>query len=283
MPSNKTTLITDFDNTLYDWFHMWFQSFDAMLNEIVKISGIERAVLLPEIRAIHQKYGTSEYAFLIESLPSLKAKFPNQNLNQLFDPAIHAYRSARNRSLRLYDGVMDALLQLRARDVSIILYTDSLAFYTVDRVKRLGLDGVVDFLYSPPDHEIPDSITTHSQRDKYRLEKTKHRHLRPGEQKPNPEVLKDILTGVGRLAEECIYVGDSLLKDIAMAQDAAVLDVFAEYGRVQDKREYELLQQVSHWTEDMVQKERNTSKRDITPTNTIGQFAEIIKFFGGVT
>lgn len=280
MPSQKNTLITDFDNTLYDWFHMWFQSFDAMLNEIVGTSGIERDTLLPEIRAIHQKYGTSEYAFLIESLPSLKAKFPDQNLNQLFDQAIHAYRSARNRSLRLYDGAMETLLQLRARGVLIILYTDSLAFYTVDRVKRLGLDGVVDFLYSPPDHEVPNSIVAHGQREKYRLEKTQHRHLRPGEQKPNPDVLKEILSGVGRAAEECVYIGDSLLKDIAMAQDAGVLDVFAEYGRVQDKREYELLQQVSHWTEDMVQKERKTSKRDISPTFSVGQFSEITKFFG---
>ena len=68
-----TTLITDFDNTLYDWFHMWHQSFAAMLREVERISGIARSELLPQIRAVHQKYGTSEYAFLLEEVPALQA------------------------------------------------------------------------------------------------------------------------------------------------------------------------------------------------------------------
>ena len=96
----KTTLITDFDNTLYDWFHMWDQSFRPMLAEIVRISGVSEDVLIPEIRRVHQRYGTSEYAFLIEELPSLKGAFPNQNLPEIFDSAIHAYRSARKSSLQ---------------------------------------------------------------------------------------------------------------------------------------------------------------------------------------
>jgi len=65
----RTTLISDFDNTLYDWFHMWYQSFGAMLQEIVRISGVGEDVLIPQIREIHQKYHTSEYAFLLEELP----------------------------------------------------------------------------------------------------------------------------------------------------------------------------------------------------------------------
>jgi phosphoglycolate phosphatase len=277
----KTVLITDFDNTLYDWFHMWFQSFDAMLTEIEAISGIRREDLIPEIRAIHQKYGTSEYAFLIQAMPSLAKRFAGDDLTKVFDPAIHAYRSARKRSLQLYDGVMATLVELRKRGITIVLYTDSLAFYTGDRVKRLGLDGVVDFLYSPPDHEIPALTPSYAQGGKHQLELTQHRYLRPGEQKPNPEVLADILSGIGKSKEDCIYVGDSLLKDIAMAQDAGVTDVYAEYGRVQDKREYELLQQVSHWTEEMVQREKVTSKREVKPTFSIEKFSDVIRFFGG--
>src|SRR5205823_442116 len=44
-----TTLITDFDNTLYDWFHVWYQSFSAMFSEIQRISGIDEAALISEI------------------------------------------------------------------------------------------------------------------------------------------------------------------------------------------------------------------------------------------
>ncbi len=122
MPAN--TLITDFDNTLYDWFHMWTVSFSAMLSEIERISGIERAKLIPEIRVIHQEYGTSEYAFLVEKIPSLQKLYPDrEKLMEAFDPAIHAYRSARKSSLQLYDGVAETLSLLRSRGVLIVLYT----------------------------------------------------------------------------------------------------------------------------------------------------------------
>jgi hypothetical protein len=53
----KTTLITDFDNTLYDWFHTWYVSFNAMLVEIERISGIRRAELITEIRRIRAGSG----------------------------------------------------------------------------------------------------------------------------------------------------------------------------------------------------------------------------------
>ncbi len=272
-----TVLITDFDNTLYDWFHMWHQSFSAMLAEIERVSGVDRAILTREIRVIHQKYGTSEYAFLIEKIPSLQTKFGGQDLSKIFDSAIHAYRRARIDSLHLYDGVTETLVNLRSRGVLIVLYTESLAFYTTDRIKRLGLDDLVDFVYSPPDHEIPDSMPSHTTREKYKFLHAVHRYLGEGELKPNPSVLRDIISGIGQTQDKCIYLGDSKMKDIAMAQDAGVTDVFAEYGVVQHRQEYELLREVSHWPDVDVLREKQ--ERTVIPTHTISQFREIIRFF----
>src|ERR1051326_7424562 len=118
----RTTLITDFDNTLYDWFHVWYQSFSAMLAEIQRISGIDESALIPEIREIHQKYHTSEYAFLIEELPCLREKFPGQDLRAVFDEAIHAYRKARKANLALYETVSETLSDLKSQGVLIIIY-----------------------------------------------------------------------------------------------------------------------------------------------------------------
>lgn len=277
----RTTLITDFDNTLYDWFQMWHQSFTAMLREIVRISGIPESILLPEIRAIHQRYGTSEYAFLIEKIPSLQREYPNASLNEVFDDAIHAYRSARIANLKLYPDVRETLVELRARGVMIVLYTDSLAFYTSDRVRRLELDALVDFLFSPPDHEIPGSVTSHTQRDHYRLLHAQHRYLPEGVIKPNPEVLLDIVHDIGRSKDECIYLGDSKMKDIAMAQDAGITDVYAEYGVVQGHPGYPLLRDVSHWTDADVKREKDVADRSVSPTHTIGKFSQMKDFFGG--
>jgi FMN phosphatase YigB (HAD superfamily) len=278
-----TTLLTDFDNTLYDWFGMWHASFSAMVEEIAKISGLDEKVLYPEIRVIHQKYRTSEYAFLIEEIPSLKALYPDSDLTKVFDKAIHAYRSARKRSLVLYEGVRETLSSLRSKGVLIAIYTESRAYYTNYRIRKLGLDDLVDVVFSPPDHEIPLSAAAYNlggSDGTNRLLHARHVFLPPGVLKPNPEVLLDIVKEIGRRPLDCVYVGDSLMKDVAMAQDAGVADVLAEYGVVQHHLGYDLLRKVSHWSEEDVQREKAVSKsRSVTPTHIIDNFSQIDSFF----
>ncbi len=49
----KSVLITDLDNTLFDWVEIWYQSFSAMLNTILKVTGIEEDKIKNEIRTVH--------------------------------------------------------------------------------------------------------------------------------------------------------------------------------------------------------------------------------------
>src|SRR5687767_5992672 len=99
------TVVTDLDNTLFDWVEMWGASFTALLNVLLRKSGVPREVLLAEIRAVHQRYHTTEYAFLIQELPSLRRLHPNEDLTVVYADAIRAYKDARTASLRLYPGV----------------------------------------------------------------------------------------------------------------------------------------------------------------------------------
>ena len=39
MPERKSVVITDLDNTLFDWFEIWYQSFTALLDCLAKDSG----------------------------------------------------------------------------------------------------------------------------------------------------------------------------------------------------------------------------------------------------
>jgi phosphoglycolate phosphatase-like HAD superfamily hydrolase len=52
-------LITDLDNTLWDWFEAWFRSFSAMLDRLSSKTGISKEQLENEIREVHQRHGTS--------------------------------------------------------------------------------------------------------------------------------------------------------------------------------------------------------------------------------
>ncbi len=65
-----------------------------MLTELEKTSGIEKSVLLPEIKKVHEGHGTAEYAFLIQELPSILKKHPSADKKEVVDfynSSVHAY------------------------------------------------------------------------------------------------------------------------------------------------------------------------------------------------
>lgn len=279
-----SVVITDLDNTLFDWFEVWHRSFKAMLDVIVDKSGIPRDDLLSEIKAIHQRHRTSEYAFLIEEIPSLQTKHPGKNLVELYNDAIHAYRSARKATLRRYPSVKATLEALKSQGVLVAGYTESMAFYTGHRVRRLELDGLIDILYSPRDHELPQGLTPDQVRKypskHYEFEKTEHRYIPPNEFKPNPRLLLDIIEDIGADPSQVIYIGDNLYKDVRMAQDAGVVDVHANYGTAHTREEYQLLVAVTHWTDEEVLREQELKKQDVSPTLSLNKsFGQILDWF----
>ena len=270
MKSRKSVLITDLDNNLFDWVHLWHSCFSAMLEKIIEISGVPETVLKAEIKAVHQKHGTSKYSFLVEELPSLLEKFPGQDLTKVFAPAFAAYREQRRKELRFYPSVAETLLKIKGTGAKIIGYTESMAFYSNYRVRRLGLDGVFDVIFSPADHDIPKEMTIEQLRKypakKYEFAYTRHQNTPSGELKPNKDILLSIVAHVGAKVEDCVYVGDSLVKDVAMAKDAGVFDVWAKYGLTQDTDAYQLLREVTHWSAADVEREKKISEREIKPS-----------------
>src|SRR5262245_51311685 len=124
----KTALITDLDNTLFDWADLWYKCFSAMLDEIVRISGTPRETLIPEIRAVHQKYGTSEYSFLIEELPSLRPILRGKRATEVLASGIEAYGRQRRESLKLFPTVAETRLKIKGRGARIVCYTESMGF-----------------------------------------------------------------------------------------------------------------------------------------------------------
>lgn len=286
-------LVTDMDNTLFDWLGMWQAAFGAMLDHLVADSGVPRATLEAEFFAIHQRHGTTEYAFAIQALPSLRARHPPRSgasaeagageadLPRRYAAAIDAYRVMRRRTLALYPGVRETLHAVRAAGALVIAYTESRAYYADYRVRTLELDGALDYLYSLPDHALPEGVTPSQIRryppEHYRLRSTVHRHTREGAWKPDASVLLGILSDVGAEPAEAVYVGDSLVKDVAMAQAAGVADVFARYGDVRSRPGYDLLRRVTHWSPAMLARSEGIREADVRPTHVLGEgFAELL-------
>ena len=75
-PMPKKLLITDLDNTLYDWVTFFTSSFRGMIEELTKLLDVDEEILFAEFRAVHQKYGNSEQPFAVLELPSVLQKYP---------------------------------------------------------------------------------------------------------------------------------------------------------------------------------------------------------------
>lgn len=262
------TLILDLDNTIFDWFDVWYASFYPLYQEIIRVTGRPASEIDSDIRKVHQLRRTSEYTFLLEELDALNDLRKDNDIRSIFADAIEISRRRRDFALRLYPSVFRCLWDLKKTGTKIVAYTESMSFYSAYRLKRFGLDGVIDVLFSPEDHDLPAGISLDKMRrlpdEYYELQVTQIKHTPPGELKPNPRILLDIIESIGARSERCAYVGDSLFKDVAMARDAGVFDIHAKYGTSQHKSEYSLLQRVSHWTEADVERERVITAKGTT-------------------
>jgi phosphoglycolate phosphatase len=115
----------------------------------------------------------------------------------------------------------------------------------------------------------------------YELKYTKQFFTPPGSKKPDTTVLDAIVGTLGLEKSNCVYVGDNLMKDVAMAIDCGVEDVWAKYGQAHKRPEYKLLQQVTHWTKEEVEREQKIKEREhVNPTHTLEkEFGELLNLF----
>lgn len=279
-------LVVDLDDTIWHWFNPWHQGFSALLSGISEQSGVSVDELIPEIRSIHQARGTAEYSWLIDELPSLQSAVPDgMTAREFYDPSLHAQNAARLEATALRKGVRETLDHVRTQGTTIVAYTESLEFWTRWRLLKLDLDGIIDEYYSTPDHDAPAGLDPSRLRvlpaGAYNLKHTVHRHVAPGIAKPSPLVLEQIIEDHGVEKSAVAYVGDTLIKDVEMAQRVGALDVWAAYGVNHRKEEYRLLQQVSHWTDEMIRREQD-ERPEVQPTPRYvlkESFAELLDHF----
>jgi FMN phosphatase YigB (HAD superfamily) len=171
------TLILDLDNTIFDWFAMWHASFQPIYSEILASSGLAPDEVEADIRRVHQARRTSEYTFLIEELDVLEKIRGTEDVRTRFRDALEASRHGRDKSLKLYPTVFSSLWRIKNAGTKIIDYTESMRFYSAYRLKRFGLDGVIEILFSPKDHEMPAGVSLNQLRrfpdDFYELQVTR--------------------------------------------------------------------------------------------------------------
>jgi FMN phosphatase YigB (HAD superfamily) len=204
----KKLLITDLDNTLYDWVTFFTSSFRGMIEELTKLLGIDEEELLGEFRTVHQKYGNSEQPFAVLELPSVLRKYPGlarAEVTQKLDPALHRFNSIRKRTLSLYPDSAETFQHLTERGVTIVGHTEAILANAYWRIKTLGIDRYFSRLYTL---QGMDAIHV-SDKSRWVDPPNDFVTVLPREErKPNPRLIADICRHEGIELANTYYLGD---------------------------------------------------------------------------
>jgi FMN phosphatase YigB (HAD superfamily) len=278
-----TLLITDLDNTLYDWVTFFATSFQGMVEELSRLLNVDREQLLDEFKLLHQQYGSSEQPFTALDLPSVRERFgnlPRHRIMRELDRPLHVFNSLRNRSLYLYESVAETLEVLQSSGVILVGHTESIAENVLFRLEKLEVLSYFKHLYV-----LESDYCGHPDPDRASELAPPPGLLRPvprSERKPNPELLRDICRREGICPEDAYYVGDSLTRDISMAKAAGVTAVWARYGTRYDRNLWNALVRVTHWTPEDVAREEELKRhfQRVEPDFVIDAFDEILGIVG---
>jgi FMN phosphatase YigB (HAD superfamily) len=289
MASEETTskrsvrlLITDLDNTLYDWVSYFSKSFSALITSAEILLGTPKSRLLEEFKLIHQHHHNTEHPFALLEIKTVCDKFPNlsrREKKKLLDPAFYAFNKERKTTLRAYEGVERTLSAIAETGCLIVGHTEATVPNAIFRLKSLGLDQYLAKLFAiePPPLQHPDPD---------RLEATKVPNgfviIVPREKrKPNPSLLLDICSSCNIDPSEAVYVGDSLTRDVGMAKTAGITSAWAKYGTKFSRESWDLLVQVTHWTKEDVAREAafEAMYKNVSPDVILESFDELLDLF----
>ena len=275
--TNKKLLVCDLDNTLYDWVTFFTTSFQSMIHELTRLLNVPEETLLKEFKIVHQRYGNSEQPFAVLELPILQRIFGDLARDEMakrIDSALHQFNSTRKQTLVLYPGVADTLAELQRRDVKIVGHTEAVLENSYWRLQALDIRQYFSRLYTLEGkraiHISPES----------RFVDPPHGFVRiiPREdRKPNPRLLADICRDEGVDISHTYYVGDSLVKDVAMGKQAGAIAIWARYGTLYNPDHWTYLVKVTHWTDDDVHREKllKAKYREVVPDYTIDRFSQL--------
>jgi FMN phosphatase YigB (HAD superfamily) len=273
----KKLLITDLDNTLYDWVTFFTKSFHAMVGELTKIIDISEEQILSEFRVVHQRYGNSEQPFAVLELPSVKRQFPGASPSELarqVDSALHKFNSTRKRTLVLYPGCVEVLKELNAEGIKIVGHTEAILANAYWRLRALGVDQYLKRLYTLEGMDaihVSNNSTWVEPPSEFVTVLPRH------ERKPNPRLLSDICSREGFSISDAYYLGDSLVRDMSMAKAAGVKAIWARFGTKYDPNHWTYLVKVTHWTEQDVAREKDLKEKfsNIKPDFVIDSFLDL--------
>jgi len=257
-------IVTDVDNTLFDWVAIWSGAFDAMVDRLTSTSGTPRDEWLAAVHRAHVRRQATECPSLLCDLASSMEMLSDAGARRVLREAAATYRTFWEHHLVPYGGVLDTLSELARSGHQVVAYTEGDAVVAAGRLARLGLSGIVRRVFGraplPAAQEPSWSLVDVSRSCPIAVD-----FVPREDAKPSPAGLARIIARCGRVPRDVVYVGDNLWKDVAMARALGAAACWARYGTSRDPAHAALLNRVAHWTAVDLGDERRATPHGISP------------------
>jgi phosphoglycolate phosphatase len=245
VPSTKrrehSLLITDLDNTLYDFVSYYEAGLSAIINHLSNQFNLDTEEVICRLREVFKRRGTIEYAFAIEEIEEVQRLGDTQR-TQFVRQAVTSFWTSATRKLQPYESVCETLRHLYRHDVAIIAYTDAPIHEAMRRLRHLGCDRYISGI-------VAQRGLRRGNKRSVLLLKELPGHTRPSrrsslvwrtspeEKKPNLLIYEGISTKLGFGRNEITVIGDSVARDLLPALELGFTGVWARYGRRNPNKE----------------------------------------------
>ena len=255
-------LVTDLDNTLYDWVTYFTLSVFEMLSVAADILKISEVDLSQDIKKVHQKHHNTEHPFALLETDAVALAFPDLTRKQRaerMDAAFYAFNKSRKQTLRLYPGVREALETIQEQGSYIVGHTEATVPNALFRIRNLDIENIITSLYAT--EPTGDGHTDEERSVEFLSTQINLKYLAKEERKPDPRILLDICNDVGVSPSQTLYVGDSISRDVGMAKESGAWAALAEFGTKYDRHLWDQLVTITHWTTEDIERARNAQKK----------------------
>ena len=277
-------IITDADNTLYSWVEYIVPSLEAMTETLCRATGFDRDAIVDSMKKVFSKYSTNEYAFVLQEadiFEDIKRRDYAWFQEHVVNASRFSFNRARKESLRVYPGVHKALNVLCSHGIRVIGLSAAPAFPVEQRLKHLGVDKYLEAFYAlksypvPKSHELDEAIVNRISVGYYKSRIKRVVELPLSFEKPSTRGIRKILDDERLKPERVLIIGDSVKKDIRIAQELGIVDVWARYGTVVSP---ELKDKLNYYSAPEIQRRNVSQPGDVsyTPTHTLDRFDQLL-------
>lgn len=272
-------LLTDIDNTLYDWAAFFAPSFRALIHALSRELALSEDQLFEECKTVFGQHESLDYPFLIQELESVRYLGPGR-ISELIDTGRGAFLSVQKKRLQPYPGVIETLKWLKEQDVIVIGVTNSPTYRAQQRLWDLHLDKLMTGIVSweGPSVPVDDPATAGYLKGgtTRKLSRLQHVWTIPLEQcKPNLHHYRRALEVARSAPSQAWAIGDSLSKDLEPAAKLGMRTIWARYGSGYDPDDKNMatLLRITHWDSQRIHS--TYDKNGFIPSAIVDEFREL--------